>query len=278
MADLFANVNNIKLCYEVCGEGHPLVLLHGFGQHKGFWLAQLAALSKEFKVILMDNRGSGSSDHPDEPYTMKTLADDISGLLDFLQIDKVHLIGWAIGGTIAQYFTLNYPKRVEKLILISTLTKMPGSKSGIEMFKNSQLAFHEAKLKDPQKAFYDKMKNRFTRNFYKDMVQNPKKKFHGIFSTEDLMEQVIKDTSSPRDIENRIDAVAELNILEKISQISNKTLILAAEKDRITPKSSNIEIHEKLPHSNLMVFEGGHYLPLEKASEVNQAIIEFLKE
>ena len=278
MADSYAKINGIKICYEIIGEGYPFLLLHGFGQHKGFWFAQIGALSKRFKVITMDNRGSGNSDHPVDPYTMETLAADVNGLLDFLKIDKVHLLGWATGGMIAQYFVLNYPNRVNKVVLLGTLTQLPLSKSGLEMFKNSQLSFHEAKIKDPDNAFYSKMKQRFSRGFFKQLVQEPNKKFFGIFSTEDLREQVFKDTSQPNDIENRISAIAGISTLKYLSQIKHETLILAAETDRITPKSTSIEINGLMSNSILKIFEGAHYFPLERAPEVNDAIVEFLKD
>jgi len=278
MKELFAKVNGTTICYEIHGDGFPLILLHGFGLTKEFWFAQIPALSQHFKVITLDNRGSGKSNHPKAQYKLKTLADDVKGLMDFLKIDKAHLIGWATGSMIAQYFVLNYPDRVNKLTLIASLTKLPISKSGLEMFKRSQLAFHEEKLKNPEKTFYDKMKTRFTRNFFKSMVQDPKKKMHGIFSAEDLMEIVFKDTSKPHDIENRINAIAKLDTLERLRKIKNETLILAAEKDKISPKTSSIEIHDRVPNNTLKIFNGGHYFPLENAPEVNQYIIDFLKE
>ena len=278
MGELFAEVNGTTICYEIHGDGFPLILLHGFGLTKEFWFAQIPTLSQHFKVITLDNRGSGKSDHPKASYELKTLADDVKGLMDFLKIDKAHVIGWATGAMIAQYLILNYPDRINKLILIASLTKLPLSKSGLEMFKKSQLAFHEEKLKAPEKTFYDKMKTRFTRNFFKLMVQDPKKKMHGIFSAEDLMEIVFKDTSKPHDIENRINAIAKLDTLEQLRNVKNETLILAAEKDRISPKTSSIEIHERVLNSTLKIFNGGHYFPLENAPEVNQTIIEFLKD
>jgi pimeloyl-ACP methyl ester carboxylesterase len=277
MVDLFAEVNGIKICYEIHGEGYPVVLIHGFGLHKEFWLAQKSKLANDFKVILLDNRGSGKSDHPKEPYKLETLAKDVKCLLDELGIQKAHIIGWATGAMIAQYLVLNYPMRVNKLVLIAALTKLPVDKSGLEMFKNSQLAFHKEKVKDPENAFFKKMKHRFTRNFYKQLVEKPDKKFHGIFNTSDLMDLVFKDTSQPHDIENRINAIAGLNTIERIHEVSNEVLVLAAEKDRISPKNVSIELHNKLHTSKLIMFNSGHYLPLEHAPEVNNSIIEFLK-
>ncbi|MFX0024935.1 MAG: alpha/beta fold hydrolase [Candidatus Hermodarchaeota archaeon] len=276
MTESYAIVNGIKICYKIHGEGYPVVLIHGFGLHKEFWIAQISELAKYFKVISLDNRGSGKSDHPKEPYKLETLANDVICLLDVLGIQKAHIIGWATGAMIAQYLVILYPMRVNKVVLIAALTKLPVDKSGLEIFKNSQLMFHKEKLKDPENAFFTKMKQRFSRKFYKRLVQEPGEKFHGIFTTSDLMDLVFKDSSQPHDIENRINAIAGLNTIDQIHGIENEVLVLAAEKDRISPKSVSIELNNKLKRSKLIVFDGGHYFPLENAPEVNKYIIDFL--
>jgi pimeloyl-ACP methyl ester carboxylesterase len=276
LTESYVIINGIKICYEIHGEGYPVVLIHGFGLHKEFWIAQISELAKHFKVISLDNRGSGKSDHPKEPYKLETLADDVKCLLDALGIQKAHVIGWATGAMIAQYLVIQYPLRVNKLVLIAALTKLPVDKSGLEMFKNSQLAFYKEKLKDPENAFFKKMKQRFSRKFYKQLVQEPEEKFHGIFTTSDLMDLVFKDSSQPYDIENRINAIAGLNTIDQTHEIQNVVLVLAAEKDRISPKSVSIELNNKLKRSELIVFDGGHYFPLENAPEVNKYIIDFL--
>ena len=278
MADLFAEGDGIRICYNIHGEGYPVVLIHGFGLHKEFWVAQISELANHFKVISLDNRGSGKSDHPKEPYKLETLADDVKCLLDVLGIQKAHIIGWATGAMIAQYLVIRYPMRVNKLVLIAALTKLPVDKSGLEMFKRSQLAFHKEKQKNPENAFFTKMKQRFSRKFYKQLVEKPDKKFHGIFTTSDLMDLVFKDSSQTYDIENRINAIAGLNTIDKIHEISNEVLVLAAEKDRISPKSVSIELNNKLRRSKLITFDGGHYFPLENAPEVNNSLIDFLKD
>ncbi|MFX0018897.1 MAG: alpha/beta fold hydrolase [Promethearchaeota archaeon] len=276
MTESYVTVNGVKICYKIHGEGYPVVLIHGFGLHKEFWIAQISELEKYFKVIALDNRGSGKSDHPKEPYKLENLANDVKCLLDVLDIQKAHVIGWATGAMIAQYLVLQYPMRVNKLVLIAALTKLPVDKSGLEMFKNSQLAFHKEKLKDPENAFFAKMKQRFSRKFYKRLVENSDVKFHGIFTTNDLMDLVFKDSSQPHDIENRINAIAGLNTIDQIHWIQNEVLVLAAEKDRISPKSVSVELNNKLRRSNLIVLDGGHYFPLENAPEVNKYIIDFL--
>ena len=128
MTEQFADVNGIKICYDIHGDGDPVILIHGFSDRKEHWRAQVGTLSKHFKVIRMDNRGAGKSDRPDGDYTMEDYASDIAGLMDSLGIEKSHIIGHSLGGMIAQNFAILYPNRVDKLILINTIPglKPPG--------------------------------------------------------------------------------------------------------------------------------------------------------
>ena len=277
MAELFAEVNGIKLCYEIFGEGAPFILLHGFAMYKEFWITQIKGLSDKFKLITLDLRGCGNSSHPKEGFYMETVADDIKCLMDHLKIEKAHLAGHSFGGMIAQHFALKYPNRLDKLILMATFPNLPLDKSGLEMYKRSQLENYEAKVKDFTKAFYDKMKQRFTRGFYKEIVEDPAKMFHGLFSTENLIEfENSKGTSKPQDILNQIEAIAKHNTVDKLHKIKNEVLILAGEKDRIVSKIASNVLQDKIPNSTLIILKGSHFFPLEQAPEVNQIIIDFL--
>ncbi|MBY9009542.1 MAG: alpha/beta hydrolase [Candidatus Lokiarchaeota archaeon] len=279
MAEKIVDINGVRICYQVHGDGYPLVLLHGFGMYKEFWKWHAKELSKDFKIITLDIRGCGNSGHPIEPYFMELLADDIRLLLDYLNIEITHLGGHSFGGMIAQHFALNYPNRLNKSILMSTFANLPLSKSGLEMYKRSQLSFYEAKVKDPSKAFWDKMKQRFSRNFFKEMNQNPGKLFHNMFSANDLMKlEETKGTSKPQDILNQINAITHHNTVSRLNEIKNETLILAAEKDRIVPKIASELIDEKIPNSKLIVFKSSHFFMLEEAPHFNLEVLNFLRQ
>ncbi|MEJ2276490.1 MAG: alpha/beta hydrolase [Candidatus Lokiarchaeota archaeon] len=278
MTEKFTNVNGIKLCYEIKGEGEPLILVHGFGVTKEVWIAQFEPLAEYFKVIRFDNRGAGKSDRPNEPYRMEMFADDIAGLMDNLEINKAHILGWSLGGMIVQTFALKYPNRINKIVLINTLPQWPGDKSGLQMYENSQIDGYHEKIEHPKEAFFNKAKMGFSRKFIKQMKDNPNKKFHNLFSADELIEQSITNPSRPQDIRNQTHALGAYDVLDDLHKIEILTLIICAEKDRQTPKIMNEKIHEKIPNSKLIVIENaGHDSPKERAPEVNQHIIDFLK-
>ena len=109
---MIAEVNGIKISYDIKGKGFPLILIHGFGSKKEIWKPQIIDFSKKYKTITFDLRGTGKTDRPNYPYTMEMFADDIKGLIDYLKFESVHLIGRSLGGMIAQNFVLKYPRSI----------------------------------------------------------------------------------------------------------------------------------------------------------------------
>ncbi len=222
-------------------------------------------------------RGVGKSDRPKEPYTMKLLADDVKGLMDYLNIKKAHIIGRSLGGMVAQHFALNYPDNLQKLVLLTTNPQIPDEKAA-EFIKNGRIEEIKQLTEDPEKAFWQKSKLLFYKDFRRKMKSDPKKKFYGIWSVEDLITESKKDPSTPQDIINLSNALRSHDILEKLHLIKNETLLIAGTHDRLTPKSSMIEIHKRIPNSKLHIIENtGHFLHLSRAPEVNRLIIEFLQ-
>lgn len=274
MSELFADVNGIKICCQIFGEGDPVVFVHGFGADKRTWIAQIPEISKKYKVIVFDNRGAGKSDRPNQKYTMETFADDIAGLLDFLEIKKAKAVcGWSLGGMIVQHFVLKYPERAEKIGLLFTNYKGAGG----ELYKKMRIEEEELKKTDLEKAFWQNIKTSYLPNFRKQMEADRTKKFYDLWSVEDLIDQYKTCTTSIADIENQAEALEGHNTLDRLHEIKNPILLLAASHDRLTPKITMEQMHEKIPNSIFKVIEkAGHGAPLSNASEVNQLLLEFL--
>ena len=277
MTEQYADVNGVKLCYEVFGDGYPLFLIHGFGAKKESWIAQIPDLSNHFKVIILDNRGAGKSDRPDSEYTMEMFADDINGLMEHLGIEKANIAGWSLGGMIVQNFVLKYPERINKLILINTNYGFP-DESGPEVYKNMRLDEIKMKKEDPVKAWWSGARSSFYIKFRKQLEADPSKKWYGLWSAEELIELSTIDPPTEKDVNLQAGALKTHNTFDRLDTIKNPTLILVASHDRLMSKSSMEQIHEKLPNSTIVVIEkAGHNSPLSKAPEVNRTIIDFLK-
>ena len=281
MADEFVEVNGIKLCYDVHGNGDPVILIHGFSDRKEHWRAQVGDLSKNFKVIRLDNRGAGKSDRPDGEYSMEVYASDVGGLIENLGLGRAHIIGHSMGGMISQNLAILYPNKVNKLILLNTFPglKPPGQpiEDVISMQRESAIAGQEAILKDPNNAFVDGAKPSYSRKFWKLMKENPQQKFHGIWSVEDLIDEKINYGPTAIDLSNQSHAISTHNTYERLHEIKNEVLIISAEKDKSCPVSMGEKILELIPNSTFIVIEGAaHQDILERAPEINKYIIDFL--
>jgi pimeloyl-ACP methyl ester carboxylesterase len=116
-----AYVNGTSLYYSAKGEGEPLLLMQGFaGGHRG-WFLQMRAFARKYRVVTSDTRGIVRKGDAAKDYTLKTLADDTVGLMDYLGIEKAHMLGVSMGGMIAQQVAMDYPERVMRLVLACTL-------------------------------------------------------------------------------------------------------------------------------------------------------------
>lgn len=114
----YANVNGISMHYDIHGEGTPLVLLHGGYVDSDMWAIETLILSKSFQVIEIDSRGHGRSSDGDQAITYELMADDTLKLLDQLEINNAHFVGWSDGAVIAAQIAAYHPERVNKLVLI----------------------------------------------------------------------------------------------------------------------------------------------------------------
>ncbi|MBS1662803.1 MAG: alpha/beta hydrolase [Bacteroidetes bacterium] len=123
----YAPVNGIKIYYEVYGEGKPLVLLHGAFYTIGMnWAQLLPELSKTRKVIAIEMQGHGHSPYSERKMSITTFASDVEKVMDYLKIDSADVAGYSMGGSVAYQFAVSSPKRLKKLIIISSTYKTSG--------------------------------------------------------------------------------------------------------------------------------------------------------
>ncbi|MBF6560697.1 MAG: alpha/beta fold hydrolase [Candidatus Binataceae bacterium] len=110
--------DGIRLRYEIRGTGAPLVLVMGFSGSSRTWGEPFVQeIARRFQTVLIDNRGTGESDQPDQPWTIADMAADVAAVLDHARIARAHLYGISMGGMIAQEFALNSPDRLDRLVL-----------------------------------------------------------------------------------------------------------------------------------------------------------------
>ncbi|MEO8171450.1 MAG: alpha/beta hydrolase, partial [Sediminibacterium sp.] len=123
----YVPVNGIKVYYEVYGKGRPLVLLHGaFYTIEMNWGQLIPELSKTRKVIAIELQGHGHTPFSDRKLDLATLASDVEGVMNHLKVDSADVAGYSMGGSVAYQLTIQFPKRVKKLVIISSTYKSSG--------------------------------------------------------------------------------------------------------------------------------------------------------
>jgi Predicted hydrolases or acyltransferases (alpha/beta hydrolase superfamily) len=120
-------LNGTKIYYEVYGKGKPIVLLHGaFMTISSNWDQLIPELAKNRKVIAIELQGHGHSPFSDRKFDHAILAEDVAGVMDYLKIENAAVLGYSFGGAIAYQFAIQYPKRLNELIIISATYKSAG--------------------------------------------------------------------------------------------------------------------------------------------------------
>ena len=123
----YAPVNGIEVYYEVYGQGTPIVLLHGaFYTIDLNWSELIPELSKHRKVIAIEMQGHGHSPYAERDLDMAAFAKDVEGVMDYLAIDSADIAGYSMGGSVAYQFAVQSPKRLRKLVIISSTHKTSG--------------------------------------------------------------------------------------------------------------------------------------------------------
>ena len=125
----FLQLKDTELYYEVHGQGRPMLFLSETACDGEVWkIYQVPEFSRDHRVILHDYRGTGRSGKPSIDYSTKMFCEDAAALMDHLGGEKAIVVGHSMGGRIAQLIALEYPDRVDKLILASTGAAFPKTK------------------------------------------------------------------------------------------------------------------------------------------------------
>lgn len=123
----------IQLHYIEKGQGTPLILLHGNGENSGYFKHQITCFSKTYRVIAIDTRGHGQSPRGFGPFTIRQFAEDLYNFMEEKRIEKAHILGFSDGGNTAMIFAMQYPQKVEKLILNGANLYGSGIKASVQI-------------------------------------------------------------------------------------------------------------------------------------------------
>ncbi|GHM98789.1 oxidoreductase [Cytophagales bacterium WSM2-2] len=146
----YAEVNGIKMYYEIHGEGEPLVLIHGGGSTIGTSFSKIIpGLSSNFKIIAVELQAHGHTSDRNSPESFEQDADDVAGLLRQLATPKASFLGFSNGGNTSMQIAIRHPEMVSKLIIASSFYKREGIIPGLfEGIKQATIKDMPQPLKD----------------------------------------------------------------------------------------------------------------------------------
>lgn len=254
--------DGISLHAEVTGQGPTVVLVAGLGLASWWWSPLRQRLGADFRVVAFDNRGSGRSDKPDEPYSIELLTADCLEVVERLGEPPVHVVGFSMGGVVSLALTIGQPGLVRSLTLLGTNC---GGSQAVRMPDETVKAVASA-------APGDMARVAMQLSFAPGWTEAHSAEFE---------ELVVTWSSGPtppfawrRQFEASVDQFERGLEVESISQPS---LVIHGTEDRIVPYPNAELLKERLPRAELLRLEGaGHYALLERPAEVGDAIIEFL--
>jgi pimeloyl-ACP methyl ester carboxylesterase len=244
----YEQVNDIKMYYEVYGEGDPLLLISGNNGSIANWSGVIPFYAKKYKVIACDSRAQGRSYDSDKEITYSLMASDYNQLLNKLQLDSIYLFGWSDGGIIGLDMAINYPSKIKKMVIagvnfvhdttalyprvIETFSSLKATpfEELPELFRQSYTTLSP----QPERA-------RITFNKLMDLILN-----YPDYSASDL------------------------------AKINAPTLVIAGDHDLIREEHT-LKLFQSIPHSQLLILPGtSHIGLLEKPDLINIIVDDFL--
>jgi len=262
-------VNDIEMYYDIADFTNPwedseaLILIHGYSLNAKFWFPQVPVFSREFKVITMDNRGHGRTTIPQKGFTIKTMSSDLRVLLDKLNIDKAYLLGHCMGGCVAQQFALDYPEKVEALVLFATFSQQLDPPLDWDSLKQ---LFTTVNLSDVAEKSAPLM---FSPKVDKNLLEWAKNEMKNatLMYTGKMLEVLLEFSES----------LFTINLTNQLRNIEAPTLVMVGRDDTSVPPKFSKIIHKNIPNSEFMLMSGFHGCFLEHPDEFNRIVLGFLR-
>lgn len=258
----YAKLKDIQLYYELHGPENAdvIVLSNGVLMSTASWALQTAVLSKYFQILLYDCRGMWKSDHPKGPYSMEQHADDLAALMEFLKIKKAHIAGISYGSEVSMVFALKYPQKTSTLIIADGVSEIqPLLSAYCETWVSA------AKLKNPKLLLEVTKPLNFSQSY---LIKNRE-----LIDTLEAKYEQIDFESFLR----LMQSFNQLNITEKLSQISKPTLVIVGEEDKLKGRNYADLIASRIAHAEFISIPGaGHAVSLEKSAEFNSILLGFV--
>lgn len=255
-----------ELWVEERGSGFPLLLIQGLGYATWAWRFQLPELSRRWRTIALDNRGTGRSMKPPGPYSIDLLADDAAALLDALGIAQAHVCGISMGGYISQTLALRRPDLVRSLVLVATGT---GGARFVDVPQSTVALWMANVDKTPEEYARATMWISYADDWWANNED----------VREELLAARLEFPTPPECWRAQYEACDRFVTGERpIEQIAAPTLVVHGDADRVVPVANGHVLAERIPNARLVVVPGaGHLVPIDHAQRFNAEVVAFLE-
>jgi proline iminopeptidase len=277
----FSSYDGTRLAYTETGSGPRLVCLPGGPGRAGAYLEDLAGLTEERTVVLLDTRGTGHSELPAEPSTMRfdRLADDVEALRQHLGEERLDLLGHSAGCLVAQAYAAAHPDRLRSLVLVTPSDRLQGGKRGdvadIRASRSDEPWYAEAA--EAQAALADappvqqQALVRATRPFY-----------YGRWDERTQAHAATADRQSSKRAElgfgAGIDEVDVPDLLATLSGLDVPVLVVGGDRDALTGVESVRTVAAAFPSATSVVLpRAGHFPWVDEPEAFRTAVSSFLR-
>jgi 3-oxoadipate enol-lactonase len=254
-------VNGASLRYELSGDGAETVLLvHELGGALDSWNPSMLALQKDFRVLRYDQRGFGQSEKACGTLDVDTMADDMLGLLDGLDLDApCHIVGIALGSGIAIRFAAKYPDRVKSLFLASPAT-------GVKAERRDALLARAASVEESgMRPVCESSLN----NSYPDILRGDMARFEAY-----RLQWLTNDPFGFAAI-NRM--LSNMNLDDDYAKVTCPALVVAGKHDGLRPTEAIEEIANAIPKGVYLLADTGHFMHVQTPDKFLELLTPFLK-
>lgn len=258
----FVTIDGVETYYETAGEGEPLLLIHGVDSDSRMWDKQFYDFASHFKTIRFDLRGFGKTPMPAGEFQ---ILDDIKGLLQSLNIESAHIMGYSYGGTISPSFAIKYPDMVKSLILVSP--GMIGHQWSNEVstyFKVFQEAYKQGNQQEIMRLL--KWKS----------VYGPHRDQSGLDEVCELLDKMFSHAMNEVVREGK--PLSPGDTRSSLHKISVPTLIVVGEIDFDDYHNIAQYYEQEITNSRKIVIpNAAHFLNLEEPDLLNEYVIRFIQ-
>jgi len=253
------------------GDGPPILFLHGLGGNWQNWLENLPRAAQERRTIALDLPGFGTSPMPSEEISISLYARLVDELLERLGIGSAVIVGNSMGGFVSADLAINYPARVERLVLaaaagisVTTLRRRPT----LTFFRVNglisavTLARSHAVIARP----------RLRHALLSTVIRHPSR------LRADVLLEIMPGSNAPGFMP-ALEALLDYDFTDRLDEVGCPTLLVWGREDILVPVADAEEFERRLPDAHKVVFdETGHMPMLERPGEFNDCLIGFLSE